>query len=110
MDFPINSIFAALPKVGIGGEASLADEPRAKPVEKGTGALFFLAAAFGPGFENGFFGGGANEKEPFAGASKGDVKKAGFFGDEFFSLFSFAKPVGQGGIGLRGAGKLKRPA
>ena len=114
VDFPIDSIFAALTKVGIGGETGLANEPRAKPVEEGIGAswggIFGWVAAFGPGFEEGFFRRGANEKESLAGASEGDIKEAGFFGDEFFSLFFFAKPVRKGGIGLSGARELKSPA
>lgn len=114
MDFPIDSIFAALTEVGIGGEASLANKPRPKPIEEGTrasrGGILGSVAAFWPGFEESFFGCGANEKESFAGASEGDIKEAGFFGDEFFSLLFFAKPVRKGGIGLSGARELKSPA
>ena len=112
VDLPMDSVFGALREVGVGGEAGLSDEPGAEPVEEGVGALggVFLDAAFGPGFEEGLFGCGAGEEEAFAGAGEGDVKKAGFFGDEFFSLFFFAKPVGKGGIGLGGAGELESPA
>lgn len=111
----MDSVFGALREVGVGGEAGLADDPRAKPVEEGVcalGEIGFggLVAAFGPGFEEGLFGCGAGEKEAFAGAGEGDVEEAGFFGDEFFSLFFFAEPVGKGGIGLGGAGELESPA
>ena len=111
----MDSVFGALREVGGGGEAGLADEPGAEPVEEGVCALGEIGfggvvVAFGPGFEEGLFGCGAGEEEAFAGAGEGDVEEAGFFGDELFSLFFFADPVGKGGIGLGGAGKLESPA
>ena len=111
----MDSVFGALREIGVGGETGLADEPGGKPVEEGVCALGEIGfgggvAVFGPGFEEGLFGCGASEEETFAGAGEGDVEEAGFFGDEFFSLFFFAEPVGRGGIGLGGAGKLESPA
>lgn len=108
----MDPVFGALCEVGVGGEARLADEPRAEPVEEGVCALggIFLDAAFWPGFEESLFGCGAGEEEAFAGASEGDVEEASFFGDEFFALFLFAEPMRKGGISLGGAGELESPA
>ena len=108
----MDSVFGALREVGVRGEAGLADKPGAYPVEEGVCVLggIFLDAAFGPGFEEGLFGCGAGEEKAFAGAGEGDVEEAGFFGNEFFSLFFFAEPVGKGWIGLGGAGKLESRA
>ena len=60
----MDSVFGALREVRVGGEARLADEPGAKPVEEGVCALegIFLDTAFWPGFEEGLFGCGAGEE------------------------------------------------